>query len=163
MKRSKNVPLTYDARSVDTKVWNNKRKRRVIIDLCWLFMVIKVREITKENWKDVYRRIHFYEQLLGAQWTKPCRHKKTIEKYIAKNYKGEDEERERTVWKTCPGHTVDGISVSNGKKGSIPVPYTPELIRDAIGYSTNVAHESDAKFRNHMWTIYVRETDIDLA
>lgn len=157
------MPLTYDARSVDRKVWNNKRKRRVIIDLCWLFMVIKVREITKENWKDVYRRIHFYEQLLGAQWTKPCRHKKTIEKYIAKNYKGEDEERERTVWKTCPGHTVDGISVSNGKKGSIPVPYTPELIRDAIGYSTNVAHESDAKFRNHMWTIYVRETDIDLA
>ena len=163
MKRSKNVPLTYDARSVDRKVWNNKRKRRVIIDLCWLFMVIQVRQITKENWKDVYRRIHFYEQLLGAQWTKPCRHKKTIEKYIAKNYKGEDEERERTVWKTCPGHTVDGISVSNGKKGSIPVPYTPELIRDAIGYSTNVAHESDAKFRNHMWTIYVRETDIDLA
>ena len=157
------MPLTYDARSVDRKVWNNKRKRRVIIDLCWLFMVIQVREITKENWKDVYRRIHFYEQLLGAQWTKPCRHKKTIEKYIAKNYKGEDEERERTVWKTCPGHTVDGISVSNGKKGSIPVPYTPELIRDAIGYSTNVAHESDAKFRNHMWTIYVRETDIDLA
>ena len=157
------MPLTYDARSVDRKVWNNKRMRRVIIDLCWLFMVIQVREITKENWKDVYRRIHFYEQLLGAQWTKPCRHKKTIEKYIAKNYKGEDEERERTVWKTCPGHTVDGISVSNGKKGSIPVPYTPELIRDAIGYSTNVAHESDAKFRNHMWTIYVRETDIDLA
>ena len=157
------MPLTYDARSVDRKVWNNKRKRRVIIDLCWLFMVIQVRQITKENWKDVYRRIHFYEQLLGAQWTKPCRHKKTIEKYIAKNYKGEDEERERTVWKTCPGHTVDGISVSNGKKGSIPVPYTPELIRDAIGYSTNVAHESDAKFRNHMWTIYVRETDIDLA
>ena len=157
------MPLTYDARNVDRKVWNNKRKRRVIIDLCWLFMVIKVNRITEENWKSVYRRIHFYEQLLGAQWTKPCRHKATTEKYTAKNYKGEDEERERTVWKKCHGHTVDGISISNGGKGRIPVPYTPELIHDAIGYSTNVPHDSDTKFRNHMWKIYVRETDLEVA
>jgi hypothetical protein len=152
------MPLTYDATKVDKKVWDNKRKRRVITDLCWLFMVIKVNRITEENWKSVYRRIHFYEQLLGAQWTRPCRHKATTEKYTT-----DFGERERRVWKKCQGHTVDGVSVSNGKKGSIPVPYTPEIIRDAIGYSTNVAHESDAKFRNHMWDIYVRETDIDIA
>lgn len=152
------MPLTYNATKVDKKVWDNKRKRRVIIDLCWLFMVIKVNRITEENWKSVYRRIHFYEQLLGAQWTRPCRHKRTTEKYTT-----DFGERERTVWKKCQGHTVNGISTSNGRKGSIPVPYTPEIIRDAIGYSTNVPHESDAKFRNHMWDIYVRETDIDIA
>jgi hypothetical protein len=157
------MPLTFNATSVDKKVWNNKTKRRVISEMCWLFMVIKVRQITENNWKNVYQRIHFYEQLLGAQWTKPCRHKKTFQKYTAKNYKGEDEERERVIWKTCPGHTVNGVSIHNGRKGSIPVPYTPELIHDAIGYSTNVSHESDTKFRNHMWEIYVRETEIDIA
>ena len=42
------MALTYDGTKVDKKVWNNERKRRVIIDLCWLFMVIKVNRITEE-------------------------------------------------------------------------------------------------------------------
>lgn len=147
------MPLTWDARAVGDKpktgIFNEKNGEWERTDyLCFLLMAVDVREVTKENWEEVYGRIRMYETLFGSTFNKTCNHKR-----IDKNGK-------RT--NNCKGHITDGVASS--RPHNIPKPYTAKHIKDRIGYTTNNITKNKTGFLSHLWNSwgyeFSKETNI---
>ena len=127
------MALTWNFQDAEYSSWSKKKRNKnwsIASSLIWLTMGVDFN--MREGEKDIDEflwRARCYELVTGAFLSTSCSHKDI---------------------KKCEGHIDGKTGVKASGKGTIPVPFTREVIAPYAGLSTNVIRLSRAKWRTKM-------------